>query len=294
MPNPSFEEVTQCPTSREDMGSLVGWSSPTWGSPDIHHSCMNNQFSSQIPQNDFGWQWPRTGEAYCGFHQSDFDFSEGREYIQCELDETLENDIRYLVEFFVSRADSSTKANDNIGALFSRDAIDGIDIYPLPYQPQIVSVDYEPIIDDIGWVRISDTLTGTGVERYLTIGVFTDNASTNWILVDGGWEEEAHYFIDDVSVSKLSVDISMPNVFTPNEDGLNDLFSISLSGYSSGQLRVYNRWGRLVFSSSGAILEWDGTICGLDADSGVYFAIVELVDVNDYRLIEKGFVHLLR
>lgn len=295
MPNPSFEDITHCPIGIGDF-SATNWYSPTWGSPDLLHECYSGleEFSVGVPQNVFGSQMPRTGIAYAGFHFSAFEYgSNGREYIQCKLTESLIQDSRYIVEFYVSRGESSSKAC-NLAALISMIGVSATDNFVLQYVPQVVSPPEEPIVETENWVSVSDTIVALGGEQFLTIGLFTDDGNTFWVETEGGNRDEPYYYIDDVSVIRLVSSVSVPNVFTPNDDNINDELSVAYYGYSGGNLTVYDRWGRKVFFKSGGILEWDGRINGRNATDGVYFLLVELIKEDGNRTVKKGFVHLLR
>lgn len=99
-----------------------------------------------------------------------------------------------------------------------------------------------------------------------------------------------------VSESTLGFDdyyqLSPPNVFTPNFDGINDLFEVNKGNrlYSCTQVYIYNRWGQLIFSSQGPNHAWDGrTFAGEEATEGVYFYVVEVNGAT-----EKGHVTLIR
>jgi hypothetical protein len=201
VPNPSFEDTISCPTGLGDF-NVLNWNNPTLATPDYFNSCTNGDIG--VPINVFGFQNARTGSAYVGMHTSDFSSTDYREYIQCQLISPLESGKYYEVSFFVSRTDSSTKACDNIGAFLSSNNISLSDNQNFPYLPQIVSKYNIPITDNIDWVQIIDTLIAVGDEQYLTIGVFSNNENTNWIPVSGGWEFEAHYYFDDVSVKLIS------------------------------------------------------------------------------------------
>jgi gliding motility-associated-like protein len=66
--------------------------------------------------------------------------------------------------------------------------------------------------------------------------------------------------------------IFIPNTFSPNGDGLNDVFNIKglglkTEGYS---MDIFDRWGALVYSTKDAFKGWDGTIKGINAENGVY------------------------
>jgi gliding motility-associated-like protein len=91
----------------------------------------------------------------------------------------------------------------------------------------------------------------------------------------------------------------MPNVFTPNGDGINDVLRpYNLSGVAQWRLEVWDRWGRRLFS--GAWQEgWDGrTPEGSPASEGVYFYLLRLEllsGTGPLRYLERaGHVSLLR
>ncbi len=73
------------------------------------------------------------------------------------------------------------------------------------------------------------------------------------------------------------INVEVPNVFTPNNDGMNDVFKAEVNGnYTScSEMKVYNRWGNLLFESCGHVINWDGfTTSGEKAPSGTYFYIL--------------------
>jgi gliding motility-associated-like protein len=79
----------------------------------------------------------------------------------------------------------------------------------------------------------------------------------------------------------------IPNVFTPNGDGIND--SLSMTFDCGGRFTVYNRWGQKVFHTEGTRISWDGKINGNPATDGVYYYIAE-----SNEKVYKGFVELIR
>ncbi len=69
----------------------------------------------------------------------------------------------------------------------------------------------------------------------------------------------------------------IPNAFTPNGDGINDLWNISyLNNYATSTVDVFNRYGQLVFHSLGYSKPWNGTRNGNPLPTGVYFYIIDL------------------
>jgi gliding motility-associated-like protein len=85
-------------------------------------------------------------------------------------------------------------------------------------------------------------------------------------------------FEDTVHVSFRNCDYMIPNVLTPNGDGLNDVFFIkNREFYTSISFAVYNRWGMQILSTQGQLAYWDGrTTAGELCPDGTYFFVVEI------------------
>lgn len=81
-------------------------------------------------------------------------------------------------------------------------------------------------------------------------------------------------------VIEILGDIVIPNVISPNGDGINDLFTIKSSGLKTYDLVIMNRWGTKVFGSTSAKDHWDGKINGNPAADGVYFYILNASSTN--------------
>jgi len=75
--------------------------------------------------------------------------------------------------------------------------------------------------------------------------------------------------------------IVVPNAFSPNGDGINDTWVITnLDTYPNSQLKVFSRWGQLVFESKANNKIWDGTYNGKTLSNGVYYYIIEVNEAN--------------
>ncbi len=89
--------------------------------------------------------------------------------------------------------------------------------------------------------------------------------------------------------------ITLPNAFTPNNDGNNDFFRILASGFKKlNTFKVYNRWGQLVFSTTYFRKGWDGRFNGRDCEVGTYYWVVTATDLEDKEKMIKGDVSLIR
>ncbi len=87
----------------------------------------------------------------------------------------------------------------------------------------------------------------------------------------------------------------VPNAFTPNGDGLNDIFrAIPVGIASTDWFRVFNRYGQVVFETNQWLKGWDGRYQGKDQPVGVYIWIVKGKDRLGRTVEEKGTVTLIR
>ena len=90
--------------------------------------------------------------------------------------------------------------------------------------------------------------------------------------------------------------VAAPNVFTPNGDSVNDVFSlVSRVPVDFLEFRVWDRWGKLVFENENGSDQWDGKIDDKDALSDVYvYKIQYTIRGGDNVFVESGDVTLLR
>lgn len=88
-------------------------------------------------------------------------------------------------------------------------------------------------------------------------------------------------------------DYTLPNVFTPNGDRVNDLFvPFPYRGVKEIDLQVFNRWGQLVFTTKDPDIRWDGTLenSGEPVPDGVYFYICQVL----YKQLDGTFPEVLK
>ncbi len=89
--------------------------------------------------------------------------------------------------------------------------------------------------------------------------------------------------------------VFIPNVFTPNNDMINDLFEISITGGYLESGFVINRWGEQVHEFHEDLLSWDGkTKHGLNATDGIYTYVVKVQETGGVLRVFHGFVSLIR
>ncbi|HLV41770.1 MAG TPA: choice-of-anchor L domain-containing protein [Brumimicrobium sp.] len=87
----------------------------------------------------------------------------------------------------------------------------------------------------------------------------------------------------------------IPNSFTPDRNRLNSTFSISTIGVVEFYIKIFNRWGELLFESDDEDFEWDGTFNGETAKDGTYVWKIEYKSIHDKELQTKvGHVNVIR
>lgn len=99
----------------------------------------------------------------------------------------------------------------------------------------------------------------------------------------------------NITVYKVKAGIYVPNAFTPNGDGLNDVLkAIPLGIKTFLGFTVYNRFGQIVFSTKDPVNGWDGTFKGKALDADIFVWTVEAIDFENNKLSQKGSVMLVR
>ena len=86
----------------------------------------------------------------------------------------------------------------------------------------------------------------------------------------------------------------MPDAFSPNGDGINDLLIVEGIISPDFELSVFNAWGEVVFHGNDAQAVWDGSYGGQDAPEGTYAYAVRFRDVSGKYLTKRGVLFLLR
>jgi gliding motility-associated-like protein len=89
--------------------------------------------------------------------------------------------------------------------------------------------------------------------------------------------------------------VNVPNGFTPNGDQLNDIFKPALNGIKAlRRFAIFDRWGRIVYSTNRFDEGWDGKQGGVLMDAGVYAWMVEYDSFEQNNIVIKGTVTLIR
>ncbi|MCC6691144.1 MAG: PKD domain-containing protein [Bacteroidia bacterium] len=102
--------------------------------------------------------------------------------------------------------------------------------------------------------------------------------------------------IDSITKEIIVIeDLRIPNVFSPNNDGKNDTFTLEAFGITHLDVHIYDRWGIEMYYKVAEKVFWDGhTNAGLEAPDGTYYYIINATSITGQNQIYKGFLQLLR
>ena len=96
------------------------------------------------------------------------------------------------------------------------------------------------------------------------------------------------------TIVRIYSPVYMPTAFTPNDDGLNDVYRIPFSaGVELKEFSIFDRWGNRVFTTTDATRGWDGKVKGIRRDTGIFVYQVRGKDLKG-EIFMKGTFMLIR
>jgi gliding motility-associated-like protein len=100
------------------------------------------------------------------------------------------------------------------------------------------------------------------------------------------------YYTEIIRV--ISLELIFPTAFTPNGDGLNEIFFPVGNYQGEYELEIYDRWGKKIFHSFRPEDGWDGTVYGSITETGTYSYVYRYEDCSNRAAIGKGSIQLIR
>lgn len=134
------------------------------------------------------------------------------------------------------------------------------------------------------------TFTKAGAHRIMLYAIFTQG--TDSVL----YTQEYWSATSPITVSISESKLEMPNAFSPNGDGINDIYKAKDGWQSLTEFKAYifNRWGQKLFEWNNPAEGWDGKFKGKDVKQGVYFCLVKAKGADGKEFNIKTDVNLLR
>jgi large repetitive protein len=153
---------------------------------------------------------------------------------------------------------------------------------------------YEVSLDNgLTWVSPTSGSTGT---TYLVSGLKPDQNVSILVRAKGqtACQTSQNGSATGKAANPFGDQVYIPNAFTPNNDGKNDIFLIYGNTISSAKMSIYTQWGQLIFQSDNVANGWDGTFKGVNQPNGVYVYMVDITFSNGTTSMRKGTVTLIR
>ena len=279
VPNNGFDTYTNCPITSGQFNLTPPWSalSNTISSPDYFNACVTAG-TQDVPANNYGYQQPVSNSGYYGLITY-FEHNEIREYLSVPLISPLVTGKTYTIGFYVSLSDNFKFASDHIGTYLSIGALVGSGGgQPEPYIPQLDNNTGSIISDTTNWTLITGTYTALGGEDHLTIGNFSDDANTQFLVINSSSSlEYAYYYLDEVFVVLLSPYITGNNMICIGD-------SVTLLATNDTQYT----WA----DSLGSVLSTDSvlTVAPLETTTYYIYGSIDTVEftvyVNPYPTIQ--------
>lgn len=180
-------------------------------------------------------------------------------------------------------------------------------IIPAPYGYPVAAFDYTPLHP-----RVDELIS------FINLSLRADTTFYLWNFGDGTYSSAVHpqhaysqqgeykicltadngYGCPDSTCKDIPIIVTalvdLPTAFTPNGDNHNDIFIVRGKDIVKMRLRIFNRWGELVFESRDPAVGWDGTYKGEPQEMEVYDWLLNATLKNGQEIFRKGNVTLLR
>ena len=123
--------------------------------------------------------------------------------------------------------------------------------------------------------------------------MYANNEIYNVLVSDAN---NCYKFLDSITFDNTLECIEMPNTFSPNNDGINDNWSLNFPNYQEVSLVIFNKWGNQIWEFNGGnTMSWDGrTSDGSDFPSGTYYYTIELTDALGEKTNQTGPITIIR
>jgi hypothetical protein len=205
VPNPSFEEYTDCPQSPLEWNILGAYPWTTFrNSPDFFHECDETGMMSTPSSLAYGYQVPFHGVGQAGFIAQAYNHPH-REVLGIELTEPLTPGVSYYVTMQIVRGwGGSAHSNCNCGVNNNGVRFTTREYGPgdwIPINNVVHIYQREVYMDTVNWMQVHGWFTADSAYTHLAIGNFFEPAFNTVINLNGYDFLNTYYFVDAVCVS---------------------------------------------------------------------------------------------
>jgi gliding motility-associated-like protein len=158
------------------------------------------------------------------------------------------------------------------------------------------NVQLNPLDSRAGTFELHDRITGQSLSTNTTGNFTLTNVSADrelYITYTNGPCSSGQAIINIKVFDETR--LTIPNAFSPNNDGVNDAFRIQVQGYFKlNYLKIFNRYGQKVYEGRDLNLPWDGRRNGTPLPVGTYYWVIEGIDMHNKVLLRTGSITLIR
>jgi gliding motility-associated-like protein len=228
-------------------------------------------------------------------------FSDTTDWQEITIKVSGDDSYKYLtLGHFIPLNQMNLNVNNSVPGLFFVELyyfIDDVQLYPLDYHPHLADTilcSQEPLLIEAPYYEdMSYSWYHNGQWLSDSSSLYLEQATEGWYYL--------HYinfrnenFTDSAYVEIIDCgNVQLPNVFTPNGDGVHDVWTPIVQDIDQLEIQIFSRWGKLVHQYSGSASNYSGWVGG-DSPDGTYFAVVKAKGYNGSVLEEKGTITLLR
>lgn len=329
VPNGGFEDMTALPSTTGQWSLAEFWfnANSNLANPDLFHT--NGGMGGDLPETPIALVDPFEGSAVMGIVATGVKGTDFREYLSVPLEEPLVIGQKYTVSFhycngYITQVSQAGLGTSDFGVAFTSSPPQQSGTSPMSLNPQFK---HQGPLFSREWDNITFSFVADQAHEYMTIGVFGDDTDKDIVVFDNSNPQLAYYFLDDFSIMEVETSdivasndnprfedhseeqtpepafeespFFIPNAFTPNGDGDNDVFAPVVADLSNYEFCIFSRWGELIFKTTAEGEGWSGhSVNGAMVDVGMYVWELSYTRTNEdgktVRKSHRGTVNLIR
>ncbi len=247
----------------------------TWSGPGANNP---NSTTASVWQNlSGGWYYIDVEDAVCTI--SDSVFVEVKDVPSAKLEASPISGCAPLTVSFKNNSENSTSYSWDFG---NGNTLNTTSLSDAPNQTYTQTTEVQLVASN-GLAACNDTVK-------VTINI-SNCGCTNELALN----YDPFAVVDDGGCVFPVPIVNVPNVFSPNEDGVNDLFALDVMYSVNIELTIFNRWGDIIFTESGLNPIWNGkTKSGALVHDGVYFYKYYITPYSGDKVEGHGFLHVFQ
>ncbi len=315
-----FEHYTSIPNGLGQWYQVPNVVNPSLNgqaNPDYFHAL--GSASCDLPETPFAIVPAYSGQAMMGLAIASTKGNNTREYLSLQLPEPLLIGAKYKMSLpwtmgVTTPVSIAGLTVSDLGVLLTVDAPVQFGVAPIMSTPQFV---FRQEFYSTNWKVATIEFVAQEASRYITIGLFGSDENKGINNRGTSNSSLSYYFFDEINLEKIadSVDyenpilfsgmveavdpvkadlIFVPNSFTPNGDGTNDSFLALDRDVEGWDLKIFNRWGQLVFESHSSMQGWEAKEIDKLVDRESFFWTLEFVSTTNEKVTQQGNVYLIR